>query len=246
MKPIKIFGVHAVQSIVDYSPEKIHQAWIAQNRQDRRFQKLIDSLVEYGIRLEKVDRKTLDKLSEGKNHQGIVVDVEMPTAKTEYELRQAIMDSSEPAFFLVMDHIQDPHNLGACLRTADAVGVTGVIITKDQAAGITGTVCRVASGAAETVPVYQVTNLVRVLNWLKNQGIWVIGAVGEAEQSLYQTDFVGSIALVVGAEEKGLRRLTRENCDMLVKIPMAGKIESLNVSVAAGVLMYEAFRQRNE
>lgn len=245
MKLTKIFGVHAVKSILDYSPDKIYQAWVGQNRQDQRFQKLIDSLVEQGVRLEKVDRKTLDKLTEGKNHQGIVVEIEMPTAKTEQELKQKVMDLTEPAFFLVMDHIQDPHNLGACLRTTDAVGVTGVIITKDQAAGITGTVCRVASGAAETVSVYQVTNLVRILSWLKAQGIWVIGAAGEAEQTIYQTDFVGSIALVVGAEDKGLRRLTRENCDMLVKIPMSGKIESLNVSVAAGILLYEAFRQRN-
>ncbi len=240
----KVFGIHAVQSILDYSPDKIHQAWIGQNRQDRRLQKLIDTLVEQDIQLEKVDRRTLDKLSDGKNHQGIVVDVEMPRAKTENQLKQRITELSVPAFFLVMDHVQDPHNLGACLRTADAVGVHGVIITKDQAAGITGTVCRVACGAAETVPVYQVTNLVRTLSWMKNQGIWVIGAAGEAEQVLYRADFIGSIALVVGAEEKGLRRLTRENCDVLVKIPMTGKIESLNASVAAAVLMYEAFRQR--
>jgi len=241
----KVFGIHSVQSILDYSPDKIHQAWICQNRQDRRLQKLIDKLLEHKVQLEKVDRRTLDKLSDGKNHQGIVIDVEMPRAKTENQLKQAIIDLSESAFFLVMDHVQDPHNLGACLRTAVAVGVQGVIITKDQAAGITGTVCRVACGAAEIVPVYQVTNLVRTLFWMKSQGIWVIGAAGEAQQSLYQADFIGSIALVIGAEEKGLRRLTRENCDLLVKIPMVGQIESLNASVAAAVLMYEAFRQRN-
>jgi 23S rRNA (guanosine2251-2'-O)-methyltransferase len=241
----KVFGIHAVQSILDYSPDKIHQAWVGQNRQDRRLQKIIGALVEQRIQLEKVDRRTLDKLSDGKNHQGIVVDVEMPRAKSENQLKQVVMDLSEPAFFLVMDHVQDPHNLGACLRTADAVGVHGVIVTKDQAAGMTGTVCRVACGAAETVPVYQVTNLVRTLSWMKTQGIWIIGAAGEAEQVLFQADLIGSIALVVGAEEKGLRRLTRENCDVLVKIPMAGKIESLNASVAAAVLMYEAFRQRN-
>ncbi len=241
----KVFGIHSVQSILDYSPDKIHQAWIGKNRHDQRFQNLIERLIGQKIRLEKVDRKILDKLSDGKNHQGIIIDVEMPRAKTEHQLKQDVIDLPEPAFFLVMDHVQDPHNLGACLRTADAVGVHGVIVTKDQAAGITGTVCRVACGAAETVPVYQVTNLVRTLSWMKTQGIWIIGAAGEAELSLYQADFIGSIALVVGAEEKGMRRLTRENCDLLVKIPMVGEIESLNASVAAAVLMYEAFRQKN-
>jgi 23S rRNA (guanosine2251-2'-O)-methyltransferase len=244
MKLTKIFGIHAVQSALDYSPQKIHNAWIVETRQDSRLQKLGNNLSELGIQIIKTDRKALDKLSKGKNHQSIVVEVEMPHARTEDELKQAISQLSDPAFFLVMDHVQDPHNLGACLRTADAVGVQGVIVTKDQAAGITPTVCKVASGAAETVPVYQVTNLVRTLGWMKEQGVWVFGAAGEAEQTVYQADLSVPVAIVVGAEEKGMRRLTREQCDVLVKIPMAGQVDSLNVSVAAAVLMYEVVRQR--
>lgn len=145
---------------------------------------------------------------------------------------------------MILDHVQDPHNLGACLRTADAAGVQGIIVTKDQAVGITPAVCKVASGAAETVPVYQVTNLSRTISWLKEQGIWIAGAAGEAEQDIYAMDVNMPLALVMGAEEKGMRRLTREQCDFLVKIPMQGSVDSLNVSVAAGVLIYEIYRQR--
>ncbi len=245
MKLTKIFGIHAVQSTLDYSPQKIHNAWIGQNRNDRRLQKLSNKLSELNIQTVKADRKTLDKLSDGKNHQGIIIEAELPQARTEDDLKQAVGHLAEPAFFLVMDHVQDPHNLGACLRTADAVGVHGVIVTKDQAAGITPAVCKVACGAAETVPVYQVTNLARILNWMKEQGIWVVGATGDALQTAYQTDLPLAIALVLGAEEKGMRRLTRDQCDLLVQIPMIGKVDSLNVSVAAGVLMYEVLRQRS-
>jgi 23S rRNA (guanosine2251-2'-O)-methyltransferase len=159
-------------------------------------------------------------------------------------LKQAVASLTEIALFLVLDNVQDPHNLGACLRTADATGVHGVIITKDNATGITPTVCKVASGAAETVPVYQVTNLARTLRWLKGHGIWVIGAAGETPQTAYQTDFTVPLAIVVGAEGKGMRRLTKEQCDLLVKLPMLGQVKSLNLSVATGVLLYEVVRQR--
>jgi 23S rRNA (guanosine2251-2'-O)-methyltransferase len=143
-----------------------------------------------------------------------------------------------------LDHVQDPHNFGACLRTADAAGVQGVVLTKDQSAGMTTTVAKVASGAAETMPIYRVTNLARALDWFKESGIWVAGAAGEAAESLYETDLTLPLALVMGAEGQGLRRLTRERCDLLVSIPMAGQVESLNVSVATGVLLFEALRQR--
>jgi len=141
--------------------------------------------------------------------------------------------------------VQDPHNLGACLRTADAVGAHGIIITKDNSASITPTVCKVASGAAETVPVYQVTNLARVLRWLQEQNIWIIGAAGEAEQNIYDMKFDMPLALVMGTEGTGMRHLTRKHCDFLVKIPMCGQVESLNVSVAAAVMLYEVFRQKH-
>jgi len=244
MSLAKIFGVHAAQSALDYSPKKVKQGWVDQKRQDERLQGLMKGLKSKGIQLEKADRKKLDSLSKGGNHQGIVLEVEMPAMRSEQDLKAVVESGKQVPFWLILDHVQDPQNLGACLRIADAAGVQGVIVTKDQAVGITPTVCKVASGAAETVPVYQVTNLSRTLDWLKEQNIWIAGAAGEAEKNIYETDVNMPIALVMGAEEKGMRRLTREQCDFLVKIPMSGSVDSLNVSVAAGVMVYEIFRQR--
>jgi 23S rRNA (guanosine2251-2'-O)-methyltransferase len=245
MKLTKLFGIHAVQAALDYSPKKINKAWVDTQRQDKRLMQAIDDLLSLGIDPEKTDRKKLDRFAEGKNHQGIVIEVEMPAELSESDLKQAVETLSGTPLLLVLDNVQDPHNLGACLRTADATGVQGVIITKDNATGITPTVCKVASGAAETVPVYQVTNLSRTLRWLKDQGIWIMGAAGSASQTVYQTDLTMPLAVVVGAEGKGLRRLTQEQCDFLVKLPMLGQVESLNLSVATGVLLYEAVRQRS-
>ena len=244
MKSSKLFGLHSVQAALDYSPKKIHKAWVDSGRQDKRLTQAIDDLLALGIEPEKVDRKKLDRLADGNNHQGIVIEVEMPGELSESDLKTAVENLSETALFLVLDNVQDPHNLGACLRTADAAGVHGVIITKDNATGITPTVCKVASGAAETVPVYQVTNLSRTLRWLKGEGLWIMGAAGETAQTVYKSDFTVPMALVVGAEGKGLRRLTKEQCDVLVSVPMLGQVESLNLSVATGVLLYEAVRQR--
>jgi 23S rRNA (guanosine2251-2'-O)-methyltransferase len=244
MKLSRLFGMHSVQAALDYSPSKIHGGWVDGQRQDKRLAQMLDDLKALGIIPEKVDRKRLDKLADGNNHQGIVIEVEMPKELSESDLKTAVENLSSSALFLVLDNVQDPHNLGACLRSADATGVHGVIITKDNATGITPTVCKVASGAAETVPVYQVTNLARTLRWLQEQGIWVMGADGEATQTAYKTDFTVPLALVMGAEGKGLRRLTKEQCDLLIKLPMYGQVESLNLSVATGVLLYEAVRQR--
>ncbi|MEC4750231.1 23S rRNA (guanosine(2251)-2'-O)-methyltransferase RlmB [Methylomicrobium sp. Wu6] len=244
MKLSKIFGLHAVQSALQYSPHKITQAWIDVQRQDQRLARAIDDLEALGIVPEKTDRKKLDRFAEGNQHQGIVIEIELPGELPEHNLKTAVQNLAAPALFLVLDHVQDPHNFGACLRTADATGVNGVIVTKDNAAGITPTVCKVSSGAAETVPVYQVTNLARTLRWLKEQGIWVFGAAGESAQPVYQADLSVPMALVIGAEGKGLRRLTQEACDMLVALPMRGSVESLNLSVATGVLLYEVLRQR--
>ncbi len=244
MSLAKIFGVHAAQAALDYAPKKIKQAWVDQKRQDERLASLLKGLQKHNIRPEKADRKKLDNLSKGSNHQGIVLEVEMPAMRSESDLKSVVESSKQVPFWLILDHVQDPQNLGACLRTADAAGVQGVIVTKDQAVGITPSVCKVASGAAETVPVYQVTNLSRTISWLKEQGVWIAGAAGEAEKTIYEMDVNMPLALVMGAEEKGMRRLTREQCDFLVKIPMQGSVESLNVSVAAGVLIYEIFRQR--
>ena len=244
MKSSKLFGLHSVQAALDYSPNKIQKAWVDTGRQDKRLTQAIDNLLDLGIEPEKVDRKKLDRLAENNNHQGIVIEVEMPAELSESDLKTAVENLTTTALFLVLDNVQDPHNLGACLRTADATGVHGVIITKDNATGITPTVCKVASGAAETVPVYQVTNLARTLRWLKGEGLWIMGAAGETAQTIYSTDFSVPMALVVGTEGKGLRRLTKEQCDVLVSVPMLGKVESLNLSVATGVLLYEAVRQR--
>ena len=244
MKLSKLFGLHSVQAALDYSPNKIHKAWIDSGRQDMRLAQVADYLLALGIEPEKVDRKKLDRLADNNNHQGIVIEVEMPGELSESDLKTAVENLSETALFLVLDNVQDPHNLGACLRTADATGVHGVIITKDNATGITPTVCKVASGAAETVPVYQVTNLSRTLRWLKGEGLWIMGAAGETAETVYKTDFTVPMALVIGAEGKGLRRLTKEQCDVLVSLPMLGQVDSLNLSVATGVLLYEAVRQR--
>jgi 23S rRNA (guanosine2251-2'-O)-methyltransferase len=244
MKSSKLFGLHSVQAALDYSPKKIHQAWVDSGRQDKRLTQAVDDLLALGISPEKVDRKRLDRLADNNNHQGIVIEVEMPGELSESDLKTAVENLTETALFLVLDNVQDPHNLGACLRTADATGVHGVIITKDNATGITPTVCKVASGAAETVPVYQVTNLARTLRWLKGEGLWIMGAAGETAQTVYTTDFTIPMALVVGTEGKGLRRLTKEQCDVLVSVTMLGQVESLNLSVATGVLLYEAVRQR--
>ncbi|WKJ92047.1 23S rRNA (guanosine(2251)-2'-O)-methyltransferase RlmB [Methylomonas montana] len=244
MSLTQLFGIHAVQAALDYSPQKIRRAWIDNQRQDVRLKQVIDDLVKLGINPEKTERKKLEKMADGKNHQGIVVAVELPAMRSEDQLKQDVEALTATPFYLVLDQVQDPHNLGACLRTADAVGAHGVIVTKDNAAGITPTVCKVASGAAETVPVYQVTNLARVLRWLKEQNIWIMGAAGEAEQTVFQMKLDMPLALVMGTEGTGMRHLTRQHCDFLVKIPMAGQVESLNVSVAAGVLLYEVFRQK--
>jgi len=244
MKLTKIVGLHAAQSALMYSPQKISRAWVDSERHDKRLETLLETLTTLDVSIEKVERKKLDKLADGMNHQGIVLEVALPEELSENDLKVAVEHLSENALFLVLDNVQDPHNLGACLRTADATGVHGIIITKDNAVGITPTVCKVASGAAETVPVYVVTNLARTLRWLKTEGVWVVGTAGEAESTLFKSDFTVPMALVIGAEEKGMRRLTREQCDFLVKLPMLGTVESLNLSVATGVLLYEVLRQR--
>jgi len=240
----RIVGLHAAESALEHSPEKIVAVWLDDRRSDKRISALAQRLERQGLSVQFTARDKLDRLAEGRGHQGVVMEMILPGELGENELRTALENPVGLPFLLVLDHVQDPHNFGACLRTADAAGVQGVIVTKDQAAGLTPTVAKVASGAAETVPVYRVTNLARALGWLKESGIWIAGAAGEAEKSVYETDLNLPLALVIGAEGKGMRRLTREQCDFLVKIPMAGRVESLNLSVAAGILLFEAVRQR--
>ncbi len=246
MKLDKLFGIHAVQAAVDYSPDKIKQVWVDNHRQDKRLSPLLKQLSQYNISVEKSDRKKLDRLSSHKNHQGIIAEVQLPAMYSESQLKQAIDSLTTPPLFLVLDQVQDPHNLGACLRSADAAGVHGIIIPKDNASGMTPTVCKVASGAAETVPVYQVTNLARCLRGLKKQGLWIVGATGDAKKTLFESDLTLPLALIMGTEGLGMRQLTQQHCDFLVKIPMQGHVKSLNVSVAAGIMMFETVRQRTQ
>jgi 23S rRNA (guanosine2251-2'-O)-methyltransferase len=240
----KIYGLHSVQAALDYSANKIQKVWYDGQRKDHHLKQIVDIMMGLGIQVVKSERKALERMADGKNHQGIIIEVILPRTQGEEDLKRVLKNLTDKPFFLVLDHVQDPHNLGACLRTADAAGVQGIIVTKDQAVGITPTVCKVACGAAETVPVYQVVNLARTLRWLKSQNLWIIGAAGDAEQEIYQIDLNIPLVVVVGAEGKGMRRLTREQCDLLVKLPMQGQVESLNLSVAAGVLLYEAVRQK--
>ena len=237
-----IYGFHAVESALFNDAENVLVCWLEQSRQDKRLQKVIDLLEEHNVSYEMVDKKTLDKKTKSTRHQGVAIKYKTTGLYTEKELDQFL--NKDELLILILDGITDPHNFGACLRTADAVGVDCVIIPKDNAVGITPVVRKVASGAVDTVPVVQVTNLVRSIKKCKDAGIWVYGAAGETDQSMYQTDLKGKTAIVMGAEEKGLRRLTRETCDVLFKIPMQGKVESLNVSVATAVILYEAVRQR--
>ena len=238
-----IFGWHAVDAVLKREPERLQRVWIQTGRQDKRVKAVTGALDSLGVRWQIVHRKELDERVSGV-HQGIVAAVSASKEWTEDDLLAQMAGSGKPPFLLVLDGVTDPHNLGACMRTADAAGVQAVIVPKDKSATLTPVARKVACGAAETVPFVRVTNLARFLREIKEQGVWLIGTAGEADATLYQADFNGPVALVMGAEGKGMRRLTREHCDQLINIPMAGHVDSLNVSVATGVCLFEAVRQR--
>ncbi|HEX5515511.1 MAG TPA: 23S rRNA (guanosine(2251)-2'-O)-methyltransferase RlmB [Gammaproteobacteria bacterium] len=243
-KPQIIFGLHAVRAAVKYDPGRVIEVWLERGRHDGRVQQLAQTLQSLAVPVHRVARQELDRLTGDAAHQGVAIAYSGQQPQGEDALWNLLERLEQPPFLLVLDQVQDPHNLGACLRSADAAGVHAVIAPRDNAVGLTPTVHKVASGAAGTIPFFQVTNLARVLRRLREQGIWLIGAAGEAEVDLYHADLRGPLALVMGAEDTGLRRLTREHCDLLVRIPMQGQVESLNVSVATGVLLFEAVRQR--
>jgi 23S rRNA (guanosine2251-2'-O)-methyltransferase len=241
-----IFGLHSVRTALKHGSDAVERVWVEERRQDRRIREVVELARGAGVPVEVVAREELAaRLPPGSNHQGVAAYARTAVALDEEGLQGLLQGLDTPPFLLILDGVQDPHNLGACLRSADAAGVHAVIAPKDRAAGLTPTACKVASGAAETVPFVQVTNLARTLRWLQEAGVWLVGTAGEAEQTLYEADLTGPLALVLGAEEKGLRRLTREACDLLVRLPMAGSVESLNVSVAAGIALFEAVRQRS-
>ncbi|MGQ0833739.1 MAG: 23S rRNA (guanosine(2251)-2'-O)-methyltransferase RlmB [Gammaproteobacteria bacterium] len=238
-----VYGLHAVQALLARRPDRIVAVRLAESRDDPRVRRIEELARQHGVSVQRVDPRALKRLLGDVAHQGVVADVRPLPPWTEDDLLDALTRVTAP-LLLALDGVQDPHNLGACLRTADACGALAVIVPKDRAAQLTPTVRKVAAGAAETTPVVAVTNLVRSLKLLKDAGIWIVGADAEAPKLAQELDLRGPLALVLGAEESGLRRLTRETCDAIVRLPQLGSIESLNVSVAAGMLLYEALRQR--
>ena len=239
-----IHGLHAVAAALSHEPEQVCGLWVERQRRDGRMQSLLDQAAGHEVPVHWADRAELDRLSGGARHQGVVARLAIRSRGHDEADLPALLTARGPALLLALDGVQDPHNLGACLRSAAAAGVQAVIAPVDRAAGLNATVRKVASGAAERVPFVPVVNLARALRGLQEQGVWIVGAVGEADATLYEVDFTLPTVIVLGAEEKGLRRLTREVCDRLARIPMAGGMESLHVSVAAGVFLFEARRQR--
>lgn len=239
-----VIGLHAVQAVLEKQPARVSEILLQKGRDDARIVAIEKLARVAGTRVERRDARELDQLSAQGRHQGAIARLVPAAVQGEGALDEVLDRAGPQPFVLVLDGVQDPHNLGACLRSADAAGVHAVVVPRDRAAGLSPTVRKVASGATETVPLIQVVNLARTLRHLKERGLWLVGAAGEADQDIYVADLKGPLALVLGSEGEGLRRLTREECDFLARIPMRGAVESLNVSVAAGVLLFEALRQR--
>lgn len=241
MKQEVIYGLHAIEKFLKQSPQSVYTISFLKGRLNNRQQALYDQAKRVGLNIELVSKSAFNKVDG--NHQGVMAAVAKQADLVESDLKKLIEETSNP-LFIFLDEVQDPHNLGAILRTADAVGVHAVIIPKHNSVGMNPTVRKVASGAADNVKLIVVSNLVRTMKDMQREGMWLIGLAGESEQTIYDHDLIGSIGIVMGTEGSGLRRLTREACDHLAAIPMVGIVESLNVSVATGVTVYEAFRQR--
>lgn len=239
-----VFGINAVSSMLKKSAKEIGTLYVMTGKRNQRVNDLMDVARKLNIRVERVGAEFFDQKCADGVHQGVLVESQVNYAKDEAFLDQLLASLDEPAFLLVLDGVTDPHNIGACLRTADAAGIHAVIAPKDKSGTLNGTAIKVACGAAENTPFISVTNLARTLKKLQEQGIWITGTAGEATVPMYQTDLTGPTAIVMGAEGKGMRRLTREHCDNLTFMPMAGEVSSLNVSVATGVILFEAVRQR--
>jgi 23S rRNA (guanosine2251-2'-O)-methyltransferase len=237
-----LVGFHAVTSRLRQKPETVREIYVDAERADARAKDLRKLAERLGVRVISVDSKRLDGMAGGSRHQGVVANAD--DVKVPQFIEDVLESIEEPPLILILDGVQDPHNLGACLRVADGAGAHAVIAPKDRSVGLTTAAIKVASGAAESVPYIVVTNLARTLRDLKDRGIWLIGADDSAPESLYTAKLDGALGLVLGAEGEGLRRLTKESCDLLVSIPMLGSVSSLNVSVASGVCLYEARRRR--
>lgn len=238
-----VCGLHPVLTALKEHPGRITGVWVSADRVDKRLAEILDVARDAKVKFHRVPRAKIDEMAEGMRHQGVVARLRVREVEDETELAEFLkVQPSAP--LLILDGVQDPHNLGACLRVADAAGVAAVILPRDRSAPLSAAARRAASGAAETVRIFQVTNLARTLDGIKEAGVWLYGAALEEADYLYDVDLTGPVAFVLGGEADGLRRLTRERCDRLIRIPMAGKVESLNVSVAAGVVLFEAIRQR--
>lgn len=242
---IIIYGVHAVNHALRFSSQACIELWLNKDKKDNQdFSEIISLGKKNNIPIHLVNQKILEEKTDSPQHQGVALHRQAYDVLNEKDLEQSLEQNKHSnQLFLVLDNVQDPHNLGACFRTADSVGVDGIISAKDRSVGLTATVCKVASGGVESVPFYSVTNLARTLRSLKDYGIWVYGLAGEAVESIHQTKFTASTAIVMGAEGDGLRDNTKKHCDQLIKIPMKGNVESLNVSVATAVCLYEVMRQ---
>ena len=238
-----VHGIHAVQALLERHPERVLKLRVAAGRDDARVARLLQLAVAAGVPQERLDAAQVARRQAGEVHQGVLAEVRPQAPWSEEKLFAAVQGAARP-LLLALDGVQDPHNLGACLRTADACGALAVLVPRDRAAQLNATVRKVAAGAAETTPVAVVTNLARTLRLLKDAGCWVVGADAAAPLEADAVDLAGPVVLVMGAEGSGLRQLTRQHCDLLVRLPSLGAVESLNVSVAAGMLLYEAVRQR--
>ena len=243
------YGIHAVKELLERRPSDVEEVFVLSGRIDKRMDEIASLAERQGVLISAVDKKQIDNLVSGK-HQGVVAIVKSNATQSDNSMNEQqlydLIRQIDAPLLLVLDGVTDPHNLGACLRTADAAGVNAVIIPKDKSAGLNPTVRKVASGAAELIPLVTVTNLARALEKLKALGVWIVGTDDGTTRSIFQQELTGSLAIVMGSEGTGLRRLTRGKCDFLVSIPMAGEISSLNVSVAAGVALFEAVRQRGD
>lgn len=241
MKRELAMGINPVSSLVECAPDRIIRAWMSKG--NPRLEPIIEQLAALGVPIETADARALDRRADGVRHQGLIVEFQAREALSESGLMD-LLDQHPGPLLLVLDGVTDPNNLGACLRSAAAAGALAVVVPRDRSASLTPAARRAAAGAAELIPLVSVTNLARTLRQLGERGLWRVGLAAEAQGSLYQADLVGPLALVLGSEGRGLRRLTREHCDQLVRIPMPGPIESLNVSVAASICLFEAVRVR--
>lgn len=237
-------GIHPVESALDHDPGNVIEVYVERGSQNTRVTTLVERARAAGIAVQGSDRAALERMADGARHQGIVASYRPPPPRGEQDLLPLVDAAGDQALVLVLDGVTDPHNLGACLRSAEAAGVCAVVVPRDKAVGLTPTVRRASAGAADRVPVIAVANLARSLRTLKDAGVWLVGLAGDGERSIHELTLTGPLAIIMGSEGQGMRRLTREACDFTAFIPMRGSVESLNVSVATGVVLFEALRQR--